>query len=214
MIEVEPSISFGCQPDVHDVIGPGYEADESRYEEHDSLRRVLRIRDGEGAHHKEARADDQERKGGQHCAPVLTHLGMPPAVCVGLLRGQVAVLLDERVAVPGRCVLGILVVALGVLNPDGDVFGGATLLASHGRGYHGGAIDAYRLVGLLLEGVVNGEAPGPVVVHIFWLGFSAFFFPCFRCPLFNNKRVRWRFGFGLPTLAASTAEIGGDAAPT
>lgn len=113
MIEVEPSISFGCQPDVHDVIGPGYEADESRYEEHDSLRRVLRIRDGKGAHHKEARAHDQERKGGQHCAPVLTHLGMPPAVCVGLLRGQVAVLLDERVAVPGRCVLGILVVAPG-----------------------------------------------------------------------------------------------------
>jgi len=93
------------------MVGSGYEADQSGHEEHDSLRRVLRIGDGEGAHHKEARAHDQQCEGGQHGAPVLAHFGMPPAVCVGLLRGQVAVLLDERIAVPGGCVLGVLVVA-------------------------------------------------------------------------------------------------------
>lgn len=166
MIEVEPSVSLGRQPDVDNVVGPRNEADESGHKEHHSLRRVLRIGDGEGAHHEQAGTDDEEREGGQDCAPVLAHLWMPPAVCVGLLRGQVAVLLDERVAVPGRCVLGVLV-ALWVLDANGDVFGGATLLsAPHGRGYHSGSIHTYRLVRLLLEGVVYGEAPSPVVVHI------------------------------------------------
>jgi len=74
------------------------------------------------------------------------------------------------------------------------------LAAPHGRGYHGGPIDAYRLVGLLLEGVVYGEAPGPVVVHLFWLrfGFSAFWlwfwfpfpaFPAVRCLIINETAI-------------------------
>lgn len=113
VIKVEPSVSLGCQPNVDDVIGAGYKADKSCHEEHHALRRILRIGNGERAHDEQARAHDQERKGGQHCAPVFAHLRMPPAICVGLLRGQVAVLLDERIAVPGGCVLGILIVAPG-----------------------------------------------------------------------------------------------------
>lgn len=61
--------------------------------------------------------------------------------------------------------------SLGILYAYGYIFGGATLFGAaanataHWRWYHCGAIDTYRLLFFLLEGVVYGEAPCAVVVH-------------------------------------------------
>lgn len=61
--------------------------------------------------------------------------------------------------------------SLGILYAYGYIFGGATLFGAaanataHWRWYHCGAIDTYRFLFFLLEGVVYGEAPCAVVVH-------------------------------------------------
>lgn len=61
--------------------------------------------------------------------------------------------------------------SLGILYAYGYIFGGATLFGAaanataHWSWYHCRAIDTYRLLFFLLEGIVYGEAPCAVVVH-------------------------------------------------
>lgn len=111
MIEVKPSISLGRQPNVDHMIGAWYKANESSNKKYNTLWCIVWIGDGKGAHHKQSGADDEQRKGGQHSAPILTHLWMPPAICVCLLCGQVPIFLDKWIAVPWRCVFRIFIVA-------------------------------------------------------------------------------------------------------
>lgn len=59
MVEVVAPLSPGREPDVHDVVGSGHEADHAGYEEYCTLEAVLGLSDGEGAHAKEPHADQE-----------------------------------------------------------------------------------------------------------------------------------------------------------
>lgn len=108
MVEVESPIATRRQPDVHDVVRPRYEADEAGHEEHRGLGTVVGFGDRVRSHRYQAGSDDQQGGGGQHGSPVLPDLRVAPAVGVGVVRGQVAVLLYQRVAIPRGGIIGVL----------------------------------------------------------------------------------------------------------
>lgn len=109
MVKVKAPVAAGRQPDVHHVVRPRHEADESGHEEHGRLRSVVGLGDGVRAHRDQSGSDDEQRDRGQHGSPVFPHLRVAPAVGVVFAGpGQVAVLLDQRVAVPGGGIIGVL----------------------------------------------------------------------------------------------------------
>lgn len=108
MIEIETAIASSSQANVDDMVGTRNEANKSGHQEHNALRGALGISDRVDAHYDQNGSDDQQDKGGQHGSPVLAHLRMAPAIGVDVGGREVAVFLDERVAVPGRRVVRVL----------------------------------------------------------------------------------------------------------
>lgn len=108
MVEVESSVAAGRQPDVHNVVRAGDEADEAGDEKHGRLRSVVWFDQRVRTHHDQPDADDEQGECGQHRAPVFPHLRVPPAVGVRFARRQVPVLLYQRITIPGGGIIGVL----------------------------------------------------------------------------------------------------------
>lgn len=102
MVEVVAPLSAGGEPDVHDVVGAGHEADHAGHKEYCTLEAVLRLGDGEGSHAEEPHSDEQQHDGRAHRLPVLPDLRVVPAVH-GLRRFHI--LVDQGVGVSRRRVL-------------------------------------------------------------------------------------------------------------
>lgn len=59
MVEVVASLSARSEPDVHDMVCAGHEADHAGHEEHGALQPVLRLSHGEGTHAQEPHTDQK-----------------------------------------------------------------------------------------------------------------------------------------------------------
>lgn len=97
MVEVVASLSPRGEPDVDHVVSAGDEADHAGDEEYCTLEAVLWLSDGERPHAEEPYSDQQQYHGCAHRLPVLSDLGMVPAV--HRLRG-LHILMYQRVGVP------------------------------------------------------------------------------------------------------------------
>jgi hypothetical protein len=167
VVKMVPPLPFRGQVNINHVVRPRDETNKPRQQKHGPLQPRVGLGERDRPRRQQPHSDNQQRDGGQHHPPILPHFGVPQTRPLHVLLARVVVaVLDERVAVSRRVVGDLVAPESERSDRPGSRGHSPSVVDAHvhlGRARRGGArrggpVDLDRLVGLLLEGVVDREA--------------------------------------------------------